>query len=293
MSDNTQGAAGEGGAAGGAGAAGQAGAAAGAAGAGGAAAAPWHGLTEPEAAAYVENKGWKTPADVVKSYQGAEKLIGRDPSTLIPLPRADDPAGARAVLAKLGLPESPDKYDFPKPTSGEVDATYEKWARDTFHKIGLTGDMAKQLTAAHNEFITNALAQREKDYTQRVEADKSALLAEWRGGHERMMNLAQTAAKSLGFSSEMVDAIEQAVGYAGTMKFFAQLGAKLGEDTFVSPDGKPRFNGALTPAEAKAEWDKMRLDPNTLAALKDVMHPAHKQVKEKQNELFKVMYPER
>jgi hypothetical protein len=75
------------------------------------AAAPWHGLTDPDAAAYISNKGWTAPADIVKSYQGVEKLIGRDPSTLITMPRMDDPEGVKSVFQKLGLPESPDKYD--------------------------------------------------------------------------------------------------------------------------------------------------------------------------------------
>lgn len=258
--------------------------------------APWHGLpeTDAEAVAYIKNKGWQGPQDVIKSYQGAEKLIGRDPSTLVQLPRADDPAGARAVLAKLGLPESPDKYEFAKPEPGtKLDEGYEKWARDTFHKAGLTAPMVKTLTAEHNAFIAQTLAQQAKDYELSVEADKKALLAEWKGGHERMMNAAQTAAKQLGFTPEMIDGIEQAAGYAGTWKFFAQLGQKMSEDGFVTAGDKSAgFGTALTPAEAKGEWEKMKTDANTLAALKDIRHPGHKAAKEKQSLLFKVMYPE-
>lgn len=258
------------------------------------AAPPWHGMTDPEAAAFVQNKGWTSPADVIKSYQGAEKLIGRDPNTLLVVPRADDPEGFRAVMQKLGLPESPDKYEFAKPDGLPVDPGYEKWSRDTFHKLGLPAPVVKQLTAEHNAYVKSVVEAQEKEYAQKVAADKQALIAEWRDGHERMMNAAQSAAKNLGFTGEMIDAMEKSVGYAATMKFFANLGQKMGEDGFVtSGDGKPgKFGQGLTPAEAKSEWDAMKADPVMSKALFDPSHPAHAQAKEKQARLFKTMYPD-
>ncbi len=273
-----------------------AGAGAGAGAGSGAPAAAWHGLPETDAAglAYVANKGWKGPQDVIKSYQGAEKLIGRDPSMLIPVPAADDAVGFRSVMTKLGLPESPDKYEFAAPPDGlTVDKTYETWARSTFHEIGLPAPVVKALTAKHNEFIANAQAQAAKDYELSVQADKKALLAEWKGGHERMLNAAKTAAKTLGFTPEMIDGIERTVGYAGTWKFMAALGVKMGEDGFAtSGDGSKQFGAQQTPDEAKAEWEKMKLDPTTLAALKDKNHPGHKAAAAKKSALFQIMYPE-
>ena len=258
-------------------------------------AAPWHGIpeTDAEGVAYVGNKGWKSPADVINSYKGAEKLIGRDPSTLIPVPRADDPAGFRAVMAKLGLPETPDKYEFaPMPDGMKADDGYVAWARETFHKTGLTAAQVKALTGEHNAYVAATLAQQEKDYGLRVAADKKALLAEWGGGHERMMSAAKSAATSLGFTPEMIDAMEKSVGYAGTYKFFADLGKKMGEDGFVAGGDKAKFTGQLTPDEAKAEWEKMKLDPTMIAALKDRMHPGHDAAAKKQKDLFAVMYPQ-
>lgn len=280
--------------AGDAGAAGAAGAGAGDAGAAGGAAAAWHGLptTDADGLAYIANKGWKGPTDVINSYRGAEKLIGKDPSSLIPVPRADDPDGFRAAMTKLGLPESPDKYEFAKPEGVNADPTYEKWARETFHKVGLPAAAAKALTAEHNAFVKTTMEQQARDYQIAVDADKKALLDEWKGGHERMHNAAKTAAKSLGFTPEMIDGIERSVGYAGTWKFFAALGQKMGEDGFATGGDKGGgFNAQQTPAEAKAEWEKMKMDPNSLAALKDRNHPGHKATKAKQDALFQVMYP--
>jgi len=253
---------------------------------------PWHGITDPDAAAYVANKGWTNPAEVVKSYQGAEKLIGRDPNTLLVMPRADDPAGFRAVMAKLGLPETADKYEFDTPAGVTPDAGYVAFAKGAFHKIGLTAAQAKDLTREHNAYVGGVLAEQENTYNLAVDTDKKALLAEWKGGHERMMNAAQTAAKTLGFEQPTIDAMEKSIGYAKTMKFFAELGKKMGEDGFVTGGDKGRaFGVSLTPAEAKADWETLKSDPVVAKALFDTTHPGHANAVAKQKALFALMYP--
>lgn len=257
-------------------------------------AAPWHGYTTPEDVAYVTNKAWQGPQDAIKSYREAEKLIGRDPNTLLVMPRADDPAGLRAVYGKLGLPEAPEKYEFAKPGDGlALDPGYEKFARATFHKIGMPASMAKELTAEHNAYVAELNKQAAKDYDLSVATDKAALLKEWGGGHDRMLNSAKTAAKALGFTPEVIDGIERTVGYAGTWKFMAALGQKLGEPGLVTGgDKNGDFNNAtLTPAEAKTQWETLKNDPNWKAAAGDAQHPGHQEAKRKQTALFAVMYP--
>lgn len=256
---------------------------------------PWHGLPETAAEdiAYINNKGWKSPADVMNSYRNAEKVIGKDPSTLLTMPRPDDPAGFRSVMQKLGLPETPDKYEFAAPPDGmKPDDGYLTWARSTFHELGLTAGQVKALSGKHNEYVAGILAQQQKDYELSVTSDKAALLSEWGGGHERMMASAKHAASTLGFTPEMIDAMEKSVGYAGTYKFFADLGKKMGESKFIVGGDKPGFEGQMTPAEAKAELDSMKLDPNVKAALFDKTHPGHKAAVEKQQRLYKICYPE-
>lgn len=257
------------------------------------AAAPWHGITDPDMAAWVETKGWKTTPDVVQSARNAEKLIGRDPSTLLVVPRADDPDGFRAVMSKLGLPVAATDYEFSKLPDGlKADEGYETWARGTFHKLGLPASTVKALTAEHNTYVAAAIAQQQKDYELAVTAEKADLQKEWGGGYERMAAAAKTAATSLGFTGDMIDAMEKAVGYKGTYKFFADLGKKMGEDGFVGTGTKtPAFGNNVTPDEARSQWDAMRLDPVMVAALSDNQHPGHKAAAEKQKRLFGIMYP--
>ena len=256
----------------------------------------WHGLpdTDPAALAYVANKGWKTPADVIQSYQGAERLIGRDPNTLLTIPKADDPAALRGVLSKLGLPETPDKYEFAKPPDGIAqDENYVTFARGAFHDIGLLPSQATRLTDLHNQYVANVLQKQASDYALSVETDKKALLAEWGGGHERMVSAAKTAAKALGFDEKTINAIEQEKGYAGTWRFFADLGKKLGEPGFVNSDGGRNFsNATLTPDEARIQWQQLQNDPVWKKEAADRTHPNHDAATKKQKALFAIMYPE-
>lgn len=255
---------------------------------------PWHGLTDPDAASYITNKGWQNPADVIKSYQGAEKLIGRDPSSLVTLPRADDPEGQRALFQKLGLPESPDKYDMKVGLTKDtaVDEGFAKNMQGLLHKANITDGQAKELIGGYNAMLLAQQEQAAKDYELNVQADKRSLLDEWRGGHDRMMNKAKTAAQTLGFTPELIDAIEKEVGYAGTYKMLAEIGAKLGEDGLVTDAKGAGFEGQLTPQEAKAQWDQFKMDPNNVKALTDKSHPGHKTAQEKQTKLFSIMYPD-
>ena len=258
------------------------------------AAPPWHGMTEPDAAAYVEKKGWTNPAEVIKSYQNAEKHIGRDPDTLLVIPRADDPDGARAVFAKLGMPEKPEAYDMKVglPQDAKMNDGFAKNMQGVLHKAGLTAAQAKTLVGEYNAMQVAQIAQAAKDYELNVQADKQALLDEWKGGHDRMLNRAKTAATTLGFTPELIDAIEKHVGYAKTYKLLADMGAKLGEDGLVTGTKQTGFNTALTPAEAKAEFDNAKLDPNFVKALGDKSHPGHAAATAKQTAWFRIMFPE-
>lgn len=256
---------------------------------------PWHGLTDPEAVSFVENKGWQAPADAIKGYRDLEKFVGADPSSIVKLPRADDPDGMRQVFQKLGMPEKPDAYDMKLglPKDAKVDEGFAKGMQQILHEANVTKSQADVLVGKYNAMLTAAAEQQAKDYELNVQADKAALLDEWKGGHDRMMAKAKAAAQTLGFTPEMIDGIEKTVGYAGTYKLLAEIGAKLGEDGLVTNGGKtPTFDGMLTPQEAKAQWEQSKLDPNFVAALKDPNHPGHKAAQAKQTTWFKVMFPE-
>ncbi len=131
----------------------------------------------------------------------------------------------------------------------------------------------------------------ENDKRTNFAAEKLALQQEWGGGYERMAGAAKTAVKALGFSAEEIDALESVVGFKGVMQKFAALGQKLSDPSFVSPDGGARFDDQMTPAEAKAEIEKLKLDKDFGAALRGgAMHPSSKSAKQKWSELHRIAY---
>jgi len=258
-----------------------------------ASAAPWHGIADTETAAYITTKGWSDLPSVVKSYREAEKYIGRDPATLVSLPKEGDEAGYTTLMQKLGLPEKADAYDVRVglPKEIEIDKDFGAQVQQMFHKAGLTQTQANKLAAQYNAYTLNKITQSDKDARLNLESDKRALLSEWKGGHERMVNAAKAAVKAFELDQKAVDAIETALGYSNTMKLFAGLGMKLGEDKFVGSGDAASFNSTMTPAEAKVAWESMKADPGALAALRDPMHPSNEAAKKKQKDLFQIMYP--
>ena len=251
-------------------------------------------MTDAADVQYVANKGWQNVGDLYKSYRGAETLIGRDPNTLITVPRADDPAGLRSAYAKLGMPATPDKYTIHAEEGETPNEGYVNWARDTFHKLGLSVQQGQELTRSYSEFTKQFQAEQTAAYERTVAVDKSTLQREWGGGFERMMGAARTAKNALGMTDQMVDALEMEIGYAGVMKYLAGVGQKLSEDTFVGSDGgrAPRFGDTMTPEEAKNQWEQMKVDPAQVKALQDSSHPGHEAASRKQKQLFAIMFPE-
>jgi len=250
-------------------------------------------LSDPNDVAFIDNKGWKSPADLYKSYRGAETLIGKDVSSLITLPKAGDTAGWDAVYTKLGRPVDAKGYDLKAGMAegAQVDEAMMATMSGLFFKAGLNPDQAKAIAGEYNVMAAQRAKDAHADYERNVTTDKASLIKDWGGGYERMMNSAQTAVASLGFDGKMVDALETAIGYAGTMKFFAGLGQKLGEHKFVGGDSNVKFSGTMTPQEASAEITKLKSDGVFQGTMRDKLNPANKENVRKWQELFAIAYP--
>lgn len=251
---------------------------------------PW-GPAGEEDMAYIKNKGWESPLAAVNSYRHAEKALKTDPSRILIKPRDDDPEGQQTFWKNLGAPSSPAEYEFTAPDGYQVDPEYLEWARSTMTELGIPVDKGKALLEKNTQFQMQGLEKIETEYQQKVEADKEALKAEWRDGHDRLLAGAQKAAKELGFTPEVIDAIEQIHGYKNTMKFFSDLAGKMGESRFVSGDTQG-ISGGLAPAEAKAQLDALKLDENFNKALVDPQHPGHKGAIAKRRALMSTAYPQ-
>ena len=219
----------------------------------------WTGSLNDDFKGFVQNKGWKDPSQVVDSYRNLEKLLGLPQDQVIKLPKEDDAAGWDAVMTRLGRPASPDGYKLEVPKEGG-DPAMAKWASEQFHKAGLTEKQGKAMVESWNARNAETAATQKADYLAKCDQEAKALRKEWGAAHEQNLSIAQRACREFGVEAKVIDAMESAVGTAATMKFFHNLGSKIGESSFTigNPVGG---NGVMTPAQAKAEIARLGSDP--------------------------------
>lgn len=208
---------------------------------------------------WAQNKGFKEPTDALNSYRNLEKLMGADKAgrTVVLPAKWDDAAEVGAFYEKLGRPKDPGGYTMPKEG---VDADMAKWAQSTFHEAGLTPRQAELVIGKWQEMIGGKTAATQEAYQARVAQESEALKGEWGAAYNDKLAQAKAAAKSFGVDSETVDKLENALGFGGLMKFFAEIGARMGEDKMVSGTTSGSFNGAMTPEQARTEIQRLRGD---------------------------------
>jgi hypothetical protein len=215
----------------------------------------------------VRAKGWKGPADALLSYQNLEKVFGADKAgRTILAPKGDDDAdGWNALYARLGRPESPDKYELPVPEGD--DGSFAQSVAPVLHQLGLTAKQAKGLAEWWNSASTQRITAADEAFSTQSEAEYSALKGEWGAAAQQNEELAKRAvlkfSKEAGIDEDTFDAMERAMGTAKLMKLFHAIGAQFSESAFVSSDTPAA--GALTPAQARNKQAAMFADKEFMA----------------------------
>lgn len=196
-------------------------------------AAPWFAKEQAE---YVTNKGWKTPADVVTSNQNLEQLLGADKAgRAVVLPKDDkDVEGIKAFRAKIGVPESADKYELPVPQGG--DAEFSKTAAQWMLDAGVPKAAAQKIAGQWNEFfgkmVADDQAKRETESKQQLEG----LRTEWGDKFEQNAEVARRFLKASGWDDAKVAKYEDAFGTAQMLKDFHAWGSATGEHASTEGD---------------------------------------------------------
>ena len=114
----------------------------------------------------------------------------------------------KAFREKLGVPESPEGYEFPDPPEGEEVTEFEKQSREQwaqrFHELGVPKDTAAKIAEAWREDMgkaTEHVAQQDEAFARETEA---ALKREWGEDFERNKKIASAAASEL-FGDDLDD----------------------------------------------------------------------------------------
>lgn len=210
---------------------------------------------------YVQNKGFKDPTSVLESYRNLEKLVGVPKERLLKLPERDDAPEWNEVYERLGKPKDAKDYKFNVDDNPESKA-FADWAQKTFHEIGLPKKQAEALVNKFNERSQGAVKAESDAYQARIAQEDSNLKKEWGAAYEQNTLVGKRAVQAFGFTGEVIDKLEQSMGYENTMKFMHNLGSKLGEDGFVGGKSDNKFNGVMTPESARQRINDLRKDPD-------------------------------
>ncbi len=248
------------------------------------AAGDWLTGVDADTRAWIDTKGFKTPADIIASQRNLEKLIGGDK---IPKPKGDDDkAGWDQLYKSLGRPDKPDGYKLPIP-EGADDAMVKAFA-PKMHELGLTQKQAAGLTEFWNGHVKGLSEADATSKGQKSEAEVADLHTEWGGQFDANVEAAKRAVRQFGIDKATMEGIEGGIGTGATYRLMAKLGLALGEDGGVQGDGKKQF--ASTKEQALHEISTLKGDKDFLAAYQDGKHGGHAAAVAKMENLFKIAY---
>ena len=203
---------------------------------------------------YLQNKGWKDPAELAVGYRNLEKLVGHEK---VPLPKgADDKDGWARVYDALGRPKSAEEYKLAVPEG--ADPSFAKGAASKFHELGLNAAQAGALTEWYNSQAQTMSQAQITQQTQAVEQQLTALKGEWGAAWDENVNLGQRAAREFGLDGDKLAAMENALGTGELLKFMSRIGRGLTEHKFEGGQSTNSFG--MTPEAAKNRVSQQRQD---------------------------------
>jgi hypothetical protein len=220
------------------------------------AAASWIDAIPEDSRGFVENKGWKEPGDMLRSYQQLEQFMGADKAgrgVLLPKDEADT-EGYNKIYAALGRPEKPDDYGLTEVLANEasIDPQFMGAMSGAMHSSGLSKKQAAGVARAYQEYYNSAQEAAAARHEQDVALMKQA-------GSPELIENSQRGFRFLGLEESEAMAIEMHFGVKRTTEMLAKIGQALGNDKFPAAASGSSFNGS--PDAAKARIAELHADP--------------------------------
>jgi SpoVK/Ycf46/Vps4 family AAA+-type ATPase len=207
----------------------------------------------------VNDRQWKTPADLLKSYTNLEKLTGVPADKLIRVPKDNDPKAWDEVYAKLGRPDAADKYVIPVPDGQPKEFAGEaaKW----FHEAGLPQSAVTKIAEKWNGFVEAQQKAAQEKQAQEQQIQVNALKKAWGADYDKQAQVVDRAAETFGMTQEHLSALKQVLGPKAAMEFLHKIGSKIAVEATGDPAGmNQRGDFAMTPEQAKAKISQLKHD---------------------------------
>lgn len=213
-------------------------------------AASWMEGFNDDLKGYVETKGFKDPAALAESYKNLEKLRGVPAERLVQWPA--DPSDREAMLpvyAKMGMPESPDKYTNVL-GDGFNDDVFKAVAQQA-HALGL-GD--GQFQGLQQIMAEQSQAVLEAQETQAAEA-----FDQWKSSNTEGFNNAARLMADVGMTEESLEGL-LAGDKAQLYDFLAKVAARTGEAQVIQGEPAQAEGFSMSPSAAKQKVQELMAD---------------------------------
>jgi len=226
---------------------------------GGAPAPTWYGSDGNKA--IVETKGFKSVDDVFAWGANAEKLIGADRAgRAVIWPKDEtDAEGWKAIHARLGVPESADKY--PIPDALKDDPMIGGFTQQA-HALGIPAKAFEGLLTHAAKMAADQEAAAQAQAKADSEKQLGELRTKWAGDFDKNAEFARRFAKSSGIDDAEMQAIEGAIGTRKMLELFHGWGSKTSEAGFAGGNegGAAAAGGGFTPTRqaVQKQIDELR-----------------------------------
>lgn len=174
---------------------------------------------------------------VMQSYAQLEKHLGSD-KIAVPGKTATD-ADWKNVFAKLGLPESADKYELTAklPEGYTADDTLISKFKEAAHAAGVLPKQAQQLLDFYNSYSIEAMTAMDTESAARRETELGNLKKEWGGDYTARISSANAALHQFASPEEVAAMKEAGMLNAQFLKVFDKISKALADDTFTPVGG--------------------------------------------------------
>lgn len=218
-------------------------------------------------------QGFKSPADLVKSYIHAQKMVGAD-KVVVPGKHATDDDW-KGVFKKLGLPESPDKYDF---KAEGADPEFIKGFVEAAHKTGLLPKQVNEIYGWMTDVQKKFQEKVSQDAEATVKVELGKLKEEWGGesGYAKNMAVAKSALFNF-FGKDTADWVDKTG--LGNDPQFIKLMHKVGQ---AMSEDKIKGEGGVSFTDTQEQIHKQIEDhlKNSSGPYWDSSHPEHQKAVE-------------
>lgn len=183
-------------------------------------------------------------------------------------------------------PEKPDAYEMSRdswPEGAPYNEDFEKSARETFHKLGLTTEQGKNL---YNWYVEQNKGAWE-GLQHRYDAPQEDLRKEWGSNYDREFGIAQRAMMTV-LNNNVDHPLIKWLDESGEsrnpvlIRFFNELGKGLGEDNTQPEETTVPSEEEIREVDKKIA--EMRADPK--GPYQDIGHPGHKLAVEEMYKLY-------